>query len=67
MTSDILSNAYHHYYPSRLASLVSVKNAALQVIALDQAIDVFLLCNAGGTFSHFTLTEDGVDIKNYGC
>ncbi|MEC7159182.1 MAG: SDR family NAD(P)-dependent oxidoreductase [Bacteroidota bacterium] len=43
-----------------LASLASVKNAALQVIALEQEIDV-LLCNAGGTFSHYTLTEDGVE------
>ncbi len=43
-----------------LASLTSVRNAALQVIALEQGIDV-LLCNAGGTFSHYTLTEDGVE------
>ena len=43
-----------------LASLASVRNAALQVIALEQEIDV-LLCNAGGTFSHYTLTEDGVE------
>ena len=43
-----------------LASLASVRNAALQVIALEQGIDV-LLCNAGGTFSHYTLTEDGVE------
>ena len=43
-----------------LASLASVRNAALQVISLAQGIDV-LLCNAGGTFSHYTLTEDGVE------
>lgn len=43
-----------------LASLASVKNAAYQVIALEQGIDV-LLCNAGATFSHYTLTEDGVE------
>ena len=43
-----------------LASLSSVRKAALKVIALDQAIDV-LLCNAGGTFSNYTLTEDGVE------
>ena len=43
-----------------LASLTSVRNAALQVIALEQGIDV-ILCNAGGTFSHYTLTEDGIE------
>ena len=43
-----------------LASLASVKNAAYQVIALEQGIDV-ILCNAGGTFSHYSLTEDGVE------
>ena len=43
-----------------LSSLASVRNAALQVIALEQGIDV-LLCNAGATFSHHTLTEDGVE------
>lgn len=43
-----------------LASLSSVRKAALKVIALNQAIDV-LLCNAGGTFSHYTLSEDGVE------
>ena len=43
-----------------LSSLASVRNAALQVIALEQGIDV-LLCNAGATFSHYTLTEDRVE------
>lgn len=43
-----------------LASLTSVRNAVLQVIALEQGIDV-ILCNAGGTFSHYTLTEDGIE------
>ena len=43
-----------------LASLRSVRKAAQEVIALKQGIDV-LLCNAGGTFSHYTLTEDGIE------
>ena len=43
-----------------LTSLSSVRRAALKLIALNQAIDV-LLCNAGGTFSHYTLSEDGVE------
>ena len=43
-----------------LASLTSVRNAALQVIALEEEIDV-ILCNAGGTFSHYALSEDGVE------
>ena len=57
-----------HGYPSLsiniiqvdLASLTSVRKAALQVIALEQGIDV-LLCNAGGTFSHYALSEDGIE------
>jgi len=44
-----------------LASLASVKEAGLQVIALDQRVDV-LLCNAGGTFSQYALSEDGVEM-----